>query len=176
MIETLFSLFFKTGIFTVGGGLAAIPIIQEGTLNQNWMSEEQFISAVAISQSAPGSIGVNLATYVGVEQFGFFGGVIAALSLTLPSLIVITLIARFFPRFSNFQLVKGAFSTIRPAVTGLIAAVAFSMTASVFTQSLDQKAAVSILLFILILTTQLKFRFKSLYTIIFGAIVGIIFM
>ncbi len=172
----LFSLFFKTGVFTVGGGLAAMPILEEHIVQQGAMTNDSFLSMIAVSQSAPGSIGVNAATYFGVTQQGVLGGVISVVALTIPSLIVITTIARFFPHFADNRVVKSVFGTVRPAVTGLIASVAFSLTvAALFTVTLTFDLS-RILIFLLILWLHFRFEMKSISLIIVGALCGVLFL
>ncbi len=172
----LFTLFFKTGVFTVGGGLAAMPILEEHIVQQGVMTNENFLSMIAVSQSAPGSIGVNAATYFGVTQQGFLGGVVSVIALTIPSLIVITTIARFFPHFSDNRVVKNVFGTVRPAVTGLIASVAFSLTiAALFTTTFTFDIS-RILIFVLILWLHFRFEMKSISLILVGALCGILFL
>ncbi len=176
IFKLLFPLFFKTGLFTVGGGLASIPILHDEILERQWMNEEEFVSAIAVAQSAPGSIGVNLATYLGVEQFGILGGIIAAVSLTIPSLLIITCIARFIPSFSSNSYVKGAFTGVRPAVTGLIAAVAFSLSITTLFPTALPFQPIKLFYFLAILTIQIKFQFKSIYLILIGAVAGILLL
>lgn len=123
----LFYVFFRTGLFTIGGGLAALPLLQEYALKYNWLSLDQFYTMVAVSQSTPGPIGINMATYVGYNMAGVLGSIVATVSMALPSIIIITIIASFFFAFNKKPLVKNAFYGIRPAVTGLIATAAYTV-------------------------------------------------
>lgn len=121
----LVAVFFYIGLITIGGGQVGITIIQQIVVdNLKLLTEEKFFNMVAISESTPGPIGINLATYVGTELYGVFGGLITTLGQVLPSLITIMLIARYFSRFSEKKGVKAAFSTLRPAVSGVIAVAA----------------------------------------------------
>jgi chromate transporter len=120
--------FFKTGLFAIGGGMATIPFL--AGLAQNypqWLSVADLSDMIAISESTPGPIGVNLATYVGFHVFGVWGGVAATLSLVLPSYIILILVAKALDRFMKNRFAKGAFITLRPAVTGLIAAAGYQV-------------------------------------------------
>ena len=123
----LFFIFFKIGLFSIGGGLATLPFLQDLTENYDWMTSKELIDMIAISESTPGAIGINTATFVGYKAAGVFGGVITTLGLVTPSIIIIVLIAHYFKRFNEKPLVKGAFFGIRPAVTGLIASVCFEV-------------------------------------------------
>lgn len=123
----LFFIFFKIGLFSIGGGLATLPFLQDLTENYDWMTSKELIDMIAISESTPGAIGINTATFVGYKAAGVFGGVITTLGLVTPSIIIIVLIAHYFKRFNEKPLVQGAFFGIRPAVTGLIASVCFEV-------------------------------------------------
>ncbi len=127
---SLFSLyltFFKIGLFTIGGGLAALPLLQTEALRQNWFSMETFFHMVAVSESTPGPIGINMASYVGWEHAGWFGSLTATLGMVSPSLIIIMIVARWFLHFNERPMVQEAFSGLRPAVTGLIATAAWKV-------------------------------------------------
>ncbi len=123
----LFWVFFKVGLFTVGGGLAAIPLLQEEVLNRNWLTLTQFADMIAVSESTPGPIGVNIATYVGYSQMGILGSIIATIGMVMPSVIIIILVVRFVLHYRESKFVEGVFYGLRPAVTGLILAAATSI-------------------------------------------------
>lgn len=132
----LFIEFFKIGLFAVGGGLATIPFLMELPEKYDWYTVSDMASMIAISESTPGPVGINMATYAGYNAAGISGGILAALSLVLPSLIVITIIAKLLADFNKNPYVKSAFWSIRPAVTGLIAtAVVGIYETSLFTTS-----------------------------------------
>ena len=117
----LFVEFFQIGLFAVGGGPATIPFLMDLPSRHDWYSRADVASMLAVSESTPGPIGINMATYAGYHAAGYPGGLAATLSLVLPSLIVIVLIARLLENFNQNPYVKAAFWAIRPAVTGLIA-------------------------------------------------------
>lgn len=169
----LLPLFFKVGLFTVGGGLAAIPLLHELVETQQWMTEEQFLAMIAVSESTPGSIGVNMATFVGVEEFGVLGGIIATIALVLPSLIVITSIARFFPNFSAMPVVKGAFRGIRPAVTGLIGSAAVTLGIHTLFDEQQKVDPVAVFLFLFIIFLHDRYDLSPIFLILIGALAGI---
>lgn len=123
----LFWEFFKTGLFAVGGGLATLPFLSEIADRYGWFSQAMLADMIAVSESTPGPIGINMSTYAGFTAGGVLGALIATLSLVLPSLIIIILVARFLDRFDKHPLVKGAFYGLRPAVCGLIAAAGWSV-------------------------------------------------
>lgn len=123
----LFYEFFKTGLFAVGGGLATLPFLYDISDRLGWFTHGQLANMVAISESTPGPIGINMATYVGFTTVGIPGALIATLGLIAPSIIVILIIAGFLQAFKDNKYVQAAFYGLRPASTGLIAAAGFSV-------------------------------------------------
>lgn len=179
----LFLSFFKIGLFTIGGGLAALPLLQEAAISNNWVSSEDFFHMVAVSESTPGPIGINMATYVGFETAGLIGGCIATLGMVMPSLIIIILIAKYFMHFHEKKIVQAGFLGLRPAVTGLIATAAFQVLTITLIQvpenftlkdlgniTIDYKA---IILFIIISLGFYKLKWHPIIFILLGAIAGI---
>jgi chromate transporter len=121
----LFCIFFYIGLITIGGGLVGITIMQQVIVEKyHLITPDLFYNMVAISESTPGPIGINMATYIGTELYGVGGGIITTAGQVLPSLIIIMLIARFFERFHKMPLIDAAFSGLRPATTGIIAVAA----------------------------------------------------
>ena len=119
----LFGTFFKIGAFTLGGGYAMIPLVQREVVdNRAWIDEEEFLDLIALAQSAPGIIAVNTAVFVGYKIAGWRGVVMSVLGATLPSFLIILLIAMCFTRFRDYPQVEAVFKGIRPAVVALIAA------------------------------------------------------
>lgn len=116
----LFFIFFYVGLFTIGGGLVAITLMEETIVARGLISPEQFYNMVAISESTPGPVGVNIATYIGYELYGVFGAIVTSFGEILPSLICIMIIAQFLKSFQQKPIVKSVFYFLRPASTGLI--------------------------------------------------------
>lgn len=173
--DDLFTLFLRTGVFTIGGGLAAVPILKESIVD-DIMVQEQFLSMIAVSQSAPGSFGANMATYIGVSEIGFTGALVSVFALALPSILVIMLIAQFFPKFSSYDSVQAVFATIRPAVTGLILSVALSLTLAALFTTCFTLDVVRILIFATVVYLHLRLKLKSISLICIGALMGILFL
>ena len=120
-IIKLFITFFKIGAFTFGGGYAMIPIIHREAVEKNhWVTDEEMLEMLAISESTPGPIAINSATFVGYRVAGFWGAAAATFGVVLPSLIIITLIAFFLKRFSEYKAVRYAFMGIRAGVAALV--------------------------------------------------------
>ena len=117
----LFLAFFKIGLFAVGGGLATLPFLYELAEQTDWISVSDISNMVAVSESTPGPLGVNMATYVGFLKDGVPGGVIATIGLIMPSIIISLIIARMLVKFKNNKTVKDIFYGLRAASCGLIA-------------------------------------------------------
>ena len=126
----LFWEFFKTGLFAIGGGLATLPFLYEVSDKTGWFTHGQLIDMVAVAESTPGPIGVNVATYVGYTTAGIPGGIIATLGLTIPSLAIILIIAGFLKAFRENKYVESAFYGLRPASTAMVAAAGLSFAAT----------------------------------------------
>lgn len=123
----LFFEFFKTGLFAIGGGMATLPFLSAMGERTGWFTQAQLTDMIAVSESTPGPIGVNMATYVGYQSAGIAGGVVATLGLVAPSIIIILIIAAFLKGFRDNRHVERVFYGIRPASTALIAAADISL-------------------------------------------------
>ena len=118
----LFWEFFKTGLFAIGGGMATLPFLYDMADKTGWFTRAQLADMIAVSESTPGPIGVNMATYVGFLTGGVPGAVTATVGLIAPSVIVILIVAAFLQAFRDSKYVAGAFYGLRPASTALITA------------------------------------------------------
>ena len=126
-----FGIFFKIGAFTIGGGYAMVPLIEnEIVKKRKWIAQDDFMDLLAISQSAPGILAVNISIFIGYKLKGIRGSIITALGTVLPSFIIILAIALFFHNFKDNVIVELIFKGIRPAVVALIAAPTFTMAKS----------------------------------------------
>ena len=123
-------IFFKIGLFSIGGGYAMVPLINSELVAHGLMTQAEVADIVAISQITPGPFAVNAATFAGVKVAGVLGGVVSTAAVVLPSLIIATLLARYFFKFEDNVFVRRAMWGLRPVVTGLIAAAAGSMALS----------------------------------------------
>lgn len=184
----LFYEFFKAGLFAVGGGMATIPFLYDISDKTGWFTHGQLTDMIAISESTPGPIGVNMATYVGFTTAGIPGSIIATLGLITPSIIVILIIAGFLKAFKDNKYVQSAFYGLRPASTGLIAAAGLSVVVLVILQH-DKFAATGnildlinipnvVLMLILYYFTAKCKKTKGLHAAAFiaaSALIGIVF-
>ena len=178
----LFIEFFKTGLFAIGGGLATLPFLFDISERYNWYTPDMLLNMVAVGESTPGPIGVNVATYAGYSTAGILGGLIATFGLVLPSYIVIVIVAQILAKFSKNKTVQAVFYGIRPAATGMIAAAGFSMAKSIMLH-LEQISAGNLLgvidipsfvLFGILYYLYNKYKKHPLYYIAGAAVVGIL--
>ncbi|MCI2105799.1 MAG: chromate transporter [Intestinimonas sp.] len=185
ILPRLFWEFFKTGLFSVGGGLATLPFLSRMADSTGWFNQSQLADMVAVSESTPGPIGVNMATYVGFTVSGVPGAIIATLGLVAPSIVIILLITAFLRNFQNNRYVKSVFGCLRPASTGLIAASGLSVAVITLLNSKaveNLPAAVNwkavILAALLLLLTRGIHRTGKLHPIVWilaSAAVGVVF-
>lgn len=181
----LFWIFFYVGAFTIGGGLVAITIMQQEIVGRGLISPERFTNMIAISESTPGPIGVNMATYIGYEMYGVLGGIITTLGTILPSLIVILAIAMFFGKFQEKRGVKAAFYGLRAGTTGMIGVAAWQviviaiLTLPAFRASgtwTDIANWPALALFAGVFLLNLKFDWHPIFFIVIGAVAGVLFL
>lgn len=129
-LETFF-IFVKIGLFTIGGGYAMVPLIEDEIVSRRkWIAKEEFIDLLALAQSAPGIFAVNISIFIGYRLRGVRGSLVTALGTILPSFLIILAIALFFHNFKDNATVERIFKGIRPAVVALIAAPTFGMAKS----------------------------------------------
>lgn len=175
----LFLTFFKIGLFTFGGGYAMLPLIQQEVISNGWISEQEIVNFIAVSESTPGPFAINIATFIGSEMGGFFGAVCSTLGVVLPSFIVILIVAKFFMAFKENKWVNSVMSGLRPAVIGLIGAAIISVVIEVFFPSGMSLGVFTTLSFwssLVIFALMLFLQFKKLHPImiiVLSAVLGI---
>lgn len=172
----LFWEFFKTGLFSVGGGMATIPFLYEMGERTQWFSSSFLTDMVAISESTPGPIGINMATYIGFSTAGILGAVFSCLGLIMPSLVIILVIAKALSSYSEKTLVKTTFFYLRACTVGLLLYALYKICLSSFiSYSISNNNYISILIYVILCV--LIFCFKKIHPIIWiilGAVLGII--
>ena len=187
ILLTLYWEYFKVGLFAVGGGLATLPFLSELGARTGWFTQHQLADMLAVSESTPGPIGVNMATYVGYTTAGVPGSVIATLGLITPSIIVILIVAKILAKFRNNKYVDSAFYGIRPASTAMITSALLGIMAlclfgagsvmGIFTEGISFDIKVWILFAALLVLTNIK-KLKDLHPLVFiviSAVVGMVF-
>ncbi len=184
----LFWEFFKTGLFAVGGGMATLPFLYDMSARTGWFTAAQLADMIAVSESTPGPIGVNMATYVGFTAAGIPGAVTATLGLVTPEILIILVVARVLAAFRQNKYVDAAFYGLRPCSLGLIAAAGM-LVVKVTLLDLDAFAATGaflslfkwkaiLLTAVLLVFTRLVKQTKKLHPIFFilaSALAGIVF-
>ncbi len=171
MLKDLFWTFFKIGLFTFGGGYAMIAGVRENVVeNKKWLTEEEFFEIIAISESTPGPIAINMATFVGYRKKGILGSVLATLGVVLPSLVIIYVISLFFDKFLENKIVEKAFVGIKCAVAFLIARAGFDMTKKL--KGHKASCAIFALSFILLIIFELLS--VSVSAVVFIAVAGLL--
>ncbi len=173
--------FFKIGLFSIGGGMATLPFLMDLTTKYDWYTASELANMVAISESTPGPVGINMATYAGYNAAGVPGAIVATLSLTAPALIIIVIIAKFLENFSENPTVKAVFYGIRPTVAALIGYAVWELLKIALISTVGETVhidytSVFICLgaFLLLQVKQLN-KLHPLVWIAAGAVIGIVF-
>ncbi len=175
----LFLAFLKIGTFTFGGGYAMIAMIQAEAERQGWLTGEELVDFVALSESTPGPLAVNMATFVGMRTGGVLGAIIATLGIVLSSFVIILIIAKCFERYQKSKAVGGIMSGLKPAVAGMIGAAFISVAGTVLfpagvSVSVFSSAGFWIFLGIFAVTTVLAFKkVHPIKIILLSAVIGI---
>jgi len=165
----LFWTFFKIGSFTFGGGFAMIPLIEREIVdNKGWISQNEMIDILTISQSFPGAVAINSAIFIGRKIGGYSGALFALLGVVLPSFIIITAVAKIFSYFSNISVVKAAFKGISSAVVALL------IVAAIRVGKTSIKDKISPLITIISLFLLLGIGVHPIYVILLGIVLGLI--
>ena len=173
--------FFKIGLFSIGGGMATLPFLMDLTTKYDWYTASDLANLVAISESTPGPVGINMATYAGYHAAGVPGAIVATLSLTAPALIIIYVIARFLENFSENPTVKAVFYGIRPTVAALIGYAVWELlkialvSTSGGVSRIDYTSVFICVGAFLLLQVKKLSKLHPLVWIAAGAVIGIIF-
>ena len=175
--------FFKIGLFATGGGLATLPFLSKMGLESGWFSSSELANMLAISESTPGPIGINMATYVGYKLAGPLGGLVASLGEITPAIIIIIIIAKFLKDFKDSEYVKAAFKGLRPVVFGLITSSVFSLFSSsvIYLDKFKETGNIQdlfdirvILIFGLVFFLYKKWKIHPIFYILFAALLAIL--
>ena len=179
----LFWEFFKTGLFSVGGGLATLPFLSKMGETYGWFNQQDLANMLAVSESTPGPIGVNMATYVGTTVAGIGGGFVATFGLVLPSFLVILVVAKIMSKFRDNRFVQNAMSVLRPTSVGMISAAVIGVMLSVLFDASAFAAGnvagffciTELVVFAVLLLFYLKFnKLHPIVILLIGAAAGIV--
>lgn len=180
--------FFKIGLFTIGGGYAMIPLIQQEIVNHGWLTFKETIDLIAISEMTPGPFAINAATFVGVKTGGIPGAAFATVGVVLPSFIIVTLVAKYSVRFKDQPLLQYALYGLRPAVIGLIASAAFLIARTTFFVTPNGSVCIfadirnilkvvnwrAVLIFVVAIIASLKYKIHPILLIVLSGVLGVI--
>ncbi len=173
LLEMMF-VFMKIGIISFGGGYAMIPFLQYEVVSRGWLTQKEIIDMVAMSQITPGPIATNMATFVGFNQFGLLGAVIATLGVTLPSFILVIVVTKYIIKKLPDHIREGVFFGLQPVFIGLIFCSCISIAQSVFFKEVELTLDyISIILTIASFIAILKFKVSPIKLIIASAVIGI---
>lgn len=180
----LFVEFFKIGLFSIGGGLATLPFLYRLADKYDWFNYQMIGDMIAVSESTPGPLGVNMATFTGFQHSGVLGGLIATIGLVFPSVVVIIMVSKALEKFRDNIYVERVFETLRPTVTGMIGAAGFGVIMSALIHKeafqlsgnlIDLFGIKEFLLFVLLLFLTNKYKKHPIIYIAFSAVIGISF-
>ena len=167
MLVELFVVFFKLGAFTIGGGIAMLPLLQNTLINEKkWFTKEEFMDIVAVCQSLPGVIAINMATFVGYKKKGLAGSVVATLGVSVPSFVLILIIATFISNLGDNPYVNGAMGALRAAALGLVLVAVIQLAPAAVKNKWAAIAAVSS--FVLIAVLNINTAYVILLFILLG--------
>ena len=183
----LFLAFFKIGLFTFGGGYAMISLVMETTVTKGWLSESEILNYIAICESTPGPIAINMATFVGSSQAGVLGSICATFGVVLPSFIIILLIAMVLQNLLKIKAVNSFINAIKPSIVGLISATFFTLFLSnIFgISSLEETELIfnyqALIIFLVVVGTSIVYKkiikkaVSPILLILLSGILGILF-
>lgn len=177
----LFLSFFQIGLFSFGGGYAALPLIEEQIVNQNgWLTMTGFTDIITISQMTPGPIAINAATFVGIQVAGFLGAIVATIGCITPSCLIVLTLAYLYQRYKKLPLIQGILSGLRPAVVALIASAGVSILClsffaeEVWPPNLNQLQLMSVVLFILSLIGLRKYKLNPITVMLIAGAISVL--
>ena len=178
----LFYVFFLIGLFTFGGGYAMIPLIESETISRGLLDTKTFYDMIAISESTPGPIAINMATFIGYKNAGFLGGLISTIGVILPSFIILLLIASILTKIMNKRVVKAILNGFKGVVVGLIlsTAIIFLYNNAFIEEEVFKFSIESIAIFLIIISISLTYKYfkkkplSPYIIIIIGACLGLL--
>lgn len=164
----LFIVFFKLGAFTIGGGIAMLPLLQNTLINEKkWFTKEEFMDIVAVCQSLPGVVAINMATYVGYKKKGLIGSIVSTFGVTIPSFIMILIIAKFITSLGDNGVMMGAMAGLRAAALGMVVVALIQLMPAAIKNKWALLAAIVAFVLIALL------KVNTAYVILLFAVLGI---
>lgn len=170
----LFIEFLKVGLFSFGGGYGSIPLIRDVVLSNNWLSEDGLAYMIALSESTPGPIMVNLATYVGSTTAGILGAVVATIGVIIPAFIIVIVIVNILESFMHNKYVKRIFDGLNPAIVGIILATGVYMVFNNGSKGSKELIISIVLLIVVLITKIINKKISPITFILISGFVGIL--
>ncbi len=168
VLAELFVVFFKLGAFTIGGGIAMLPLLQNTLINEKkWFTKEEFMDIVAVCQSLPGVVAINMATYVGYKKKGLAGSIVSTFGVAIPSFVMILIIAKFITSMGDNGVLMGAMAGLRAAALGMVAVAMIQLMPAAIKNKWAMLAAIVAFVLIAVL------KIKTAYVILLFAVLGI---
>ena len=168
VLAELFIVFFKLGAFTIGGGIAMLPLLQNTLIeDKKWFSKEEFMDIVAVCQSLPGVVAINMATYVGFKKKGLIGSIVSTFGVTIPSFVMILIIAKFITSLGDNGVLMGAMAGLRAAALGMVVVALIQLMPAAIKNKWAMLAAAAAFVLIAVL------RVNTAYVILLFAMLGI---
>lgn len=176
---TLFISFLQVGLFSIGGGYAAIPLIQEqAVIIHKWLTMKEFIDLITIAEMTPGPIAINSATFVGTKVYGFVGAIVATLGSITPSIIIVTVLAMIYYKYKETSFLKNILKCLRPTVVALIASAGIGILIQVVFKlgviSITQIDYIGLVLFIIALFVLKKYKMNPIITMVSCGIISMV--
>ena len=174
----LFWSFLQIGLFSFGGGYAAMPLIQSQVVTgHGWLSMTEFTDLITISQMTPGPIAINSATFVGIKIAGIWGALVATIGCILPSCIIVTVVAKLYLKYRNMAVLQGILNSLRPAVVAMIASAGISILITAFWGNeaeivLGQTNGIMVAIFVLCVVLLQKFRVNPIWVMVLAGIIN----
>ncbi len=171
--------FIKIGAFTYGGGLAMIPLLRSVAIQHAWLTNAEFANLIAIAQSTPGPIAINMATFIGFQQYGIYGALLASIAVILPASLMALIIARFLNHFNEHPVVKATLLGLKAAVIGLLATA--TLQVALVSLYIDQGSVLNVFeglelkavaLFLFFIWMIYKYKKHPIYYIVLAGILG----
>jgi chromate transporter len=168
LIELFFK-FMKIGAFSYGGGYTALSLIEREIVNNShWLTTEEFLDVLALSQITPGPVGINASTYVGYKIMGFSGAVVATVGVVIVSFIMVNIVAHYFLKFKDSKIVKSVLLGLKPAIIGMIITVAYKLGVKTISDYKD------ILIILIVIISVTKFKVHPIIAIFASASIGLL--
>lgn len=179
ILRQLFISFFKIGLFSFGGGYAAIPLInQQVVVNHGWMSLEAFSDVLTISQMTPGPIGINSATFIGIQLSGVLGAIVATVGFVIPSFVIVSILGHFYLKYNGLEIIQKILQGLRPVVVAIIMSAGVTLLVHALvgenSLSLDNLKIIQVGLFVVAMFLNLKLKYSPIKVMLLVGVMNVV--